>query len=522
MQPSGFYHQQDWGYPTPNPSPQVEPRTGPIRNSGPLTRRQRAALQHEPSRPATPGQSPHHDQFAHSLADTTTPTYHSPLTPTSSTSSFSPYRASFFAAHSRSNSISTNPRSASPALSTISALTSISSHSVPKSFGSTTAAHSESERPKKQRLFNTQRREICEFHLSHPNARQEDIARQFGVERSTVSKILKNKTKWLNIDVNETLKIAKHRPSKFPEIEVDMVKWLLECRDNNVILSDAQIRNKAKEIALSLGVGEDRFKASSGWIENFKHRHGVKAGIWQGEGKNVRAARALGLGPPADAPPPILSQSDLIAFDNDATMEELEHVGLLPPPSSSARPPHIDEATDQPAWLSNPVEPPTTHPVRQSAQIETASETPSWLSQPADTQPLTTQQPLAPAWLPQSTDSIPSPHQHQHQPPPLVQRTLSDPGPSTVQYSPTVEMNDQGHVFEALYERAPQRPASLSEAEVALTTVINFFDTAGQNMVQPHERDVLATLKYTLFQATSSLPYDRTTIAYEQGQQVVR
>nr|GAT58783.1 predicted protein [Mycena chlorophos] len=490
-------------------SPQVAPSTGPIRR--PLTRSQRAALQHEPSRPATP----HHDHF---LAEPP-PTYHQPpLTPASSTSSFSPYRASFFPEHSRSTSLSTNPRSASPALSTVSALTSISSHSLPAA-----SVLSPIERPKKQRLFNTQRREICEYHISNPNARQEDIARAFGVERSTVSKILKNKQKWLNIDVNETLKIAKHRPSKFPEIEEDMVKWLLECRDNNTILSDAQIRNKARNIARNLGVLEDRFKASSGWIENFKHRHGVKGGIWVGEGKNVRAARALGLGPPANAPsPPLLSQPDLIAFDNDATLDELEHVGILSGPTNG-RPPNIDDATDHPSWLSNPVEPAPTSsappPVHQpmpirSPHVETPTDGPGWLSQPVDSQPLTTQQPLGSAW--------PEPH---HQQPP-VQRTMSDPGPH---FSPTVEMNDAGSVFSVpMYEQRQSQPSaqtSLAEAEHALGTVMNFLDTAGQGMVQlqPHERAVLDQLKFTLFQAGNApngngIRYDhRQTNPYEQG-----
>ncbi|KAF7291598.1 HTH CENPB-type domain-containing protein [Mycena chlorophos] len=360
------------------------------------------------------------------------PTYHQPpLTPASSTSSFSPYRASFFPEHSRSTSLSTNPRSASPALSTVSALTSISSHSLPAA-----SVLSPIERPKKQRLFNTQRREICEYHISHPNARQEDIARAFGVERSTVSKILKNKQKWLNIDVNETLKIAKHRPSKFPEIEEDM--------------------------------------------------------------------------------------PDLIAFDNDATLDELEHVGILSAPTNG-RPPNIDDATDHPSWLSNPVEPaptpsapPPVHPPMpiRSPHIETPTDGPGWLSQPVDSQPLTTQQPLGSAW--------PEPH---HQQPP-VQRTMSDPGPH---FSPTVEMNDAGSVFSVpMYEQRQSQPSaqtSLAEAEHALGTVMNFLDTAGQGMVQlqPHERAVLDQLKFTLFQAGSAangngIRYDdRQTNPYEQG-----
>jgi transcriptional regulator with XRE-family HTH domain len=64
---------------------------------------------------------------------------------------------------------------------------------------------------KKHRLYNVDRKQICLYHKENPNARQEDIARLYGVERSTISKILKNKTKWLNVPEDENLRIAKHR-----------------------------------------------------------------------------------------------------------------------------------------------------------------------------------------------------------------------------------------------------------------------------------------------------------------------
>jgi len=49
--------------------------------------------------------------------------------------------------------------------------------------------------------------------LDHPNARQEDIGTAFGVERSTISKILKDKDRWLNIsdDDQGTELTSKHR-----------------------------------------------------------------------------------------------------------------------------------------------------------------------------------------------------------------------------------------------------------------------------------------------------------------------
>ena len=138
--------------------------------------------------------------------------------PSTPDSSISPY--SYFSRHSRSNSASNNSdqRSASPALSTA---TSESSNSAPNTYAFSTfprlitsnlstVAHPR-QKHRKQRLFNVDRKAICQYHRDNPTARQEDIALRYGVERSTISKILKHKTKWLNIPSDEEVRVAKHR-----------------------------------------------------------------------------------------------------------------------------------------------------------------------------------------------------------------------------------------------------------------------------------------------------------------------
>lgn len=50
---------------------------------------------------------------------------------------------------------------------------------------------SNGEKPKKQRLTNEDKKDICKFALANPHTRQEDIADRYNVERSTISKILK-------------------------------------------------------------------------------------------------------------------------------------------------------------------------------------------------------------------------------------------------------------------------------------------------------------------------------------------
>jgi hypothetical protein len=152
------------------------------------------------------------------VLDLPQPRYNS-QTPSPVNTSYSDFN--LYPTHSPSTSTSnSNPRSTSPALSVASALTSVSSNSptnqqifnpFPLPEVGTITPIAPRAKQRKQRLFNVDRKAICVYHRQHPNARQEDIARRYGVERSTISKILKFKTKWLNVPEHEDLRVAKHR-----------------------------------------------------------------------------------------------------------------------------------------------------------------------------------------------------------------------------------------------------------------------------------------------------------------------
>ena len=236
------------------------------------------------------------------IPDTSTMSPQHPDTPASVTSSnFSHYGFAQYSnnGHSRSASSSTQPRSTSPAASVMSAATTVSSGSKARSGRARPPASSASAgyisvasfgsilsdtstvKPKR-RLQNRQRKEICQYFIQNPNSRQEDIASKWGVERSTVSKILKNKNRWLAVSETDDTVQAKHRPPKFAHIEQHMESWLIGCRDSNTTITDAMIRAKAREIAQKLQVPEDKFKASAGWVENYKHRANIRKGIWIG------------------------------------------------------------------------------------------------------------------------------------------------------------------------------------------------------------------------------------------------
>ena len=93
----------------------------------------------------------------------------------------------------------TNARSTSPVVGTVSVSTSVLSgpRSLPLPSSSSTSSVQPTSKPKR-RLTNKQQRDICLYLEERLTSRQEDIARLWDVEHSTVSKILKHKIKWMS------------------------------------------------------------------------------------------------------------------------------------------------------------------------------------------------------------------------------------------------------------------------------------------------------------------------------------
>jgi len=146
----------------------------------------------------------------------------------------------------------------------------------------------------KTKLTDMDRKFICVFAQNHPKARQEDIATKFAVERSTVSKILKCKEKWMKVDFfSSEARVVKHRPSKFPDLEAALIHHIRIRLSTREPVNDSFIKKMALELAQQRGIGKDKFKASSGWVENFKHRHDLrKGGLWDKPGSVSWAAAA--------------------------------------------------------------------------------------------------------------------------------------------------------------------------------------------------------------------------------------
>lgn len=102
--------------------------------------------------------------------------------------------------------------------------------------------------------------------------KRKDVAVQFGIHESTLSIILKKETELLKRqESGESLLCKRRRIAEFPNLEQCLFTWFKQCRNKNISVSGPILKEKAEEFAKSLEIRN--FKASNGWLENFKKRH---------------------------------------------------------------------------------------------------------------------------------------------------------------------------------------------------------------------------------------------------------
>ncbi|CAB4474262.1 unnamed protein product [Rhizophagus irregularis] len=135
---------------------------------------------------------------------------------------------------------------------------------------------------KRVTLTKAQKYQLCLDYQKKPRLTQEQLAIQYGIKQNTVSDILKNKDKWLLLDLDsEESKKQRERPVQFPEVEEAMTLWVTNALEADLVINTDILREKAEFFARSFEV--NNFKASNGWISNFKKRHNMKEYVKWGE-----------------------------------------------------------------------------------------------------------------------------------------------------------------------------------------------------------------------------------------------
>ena len=100
------------------------------------------------------------------------------------------------------------------------------------------------------------------------------------VDESTITRILQKRDERLNTElVNPSAK--RHKPVTVPELELALREFVLNYQ-HQTILSDALLIEKAKSLAIGLGV-QDALQFSAGWLQRFKERNGIHLRRVEGE-----------------------------------------------------------------------------------------------------------------------------------------------------------------------------------------------------------------------------------------------
>ncbi|KAI1191628.1 hypothetical protein F5B17DRAFT_247225 [Nemania serpens] len=74
-------------------------------------------------------------------------------------------------------------------------------------------------------LTDQDRRDMCKFADENPGVKQHDIGLRFGVERSTVSKVLRRKDQYLNQEDRSASPVKKNKGKSSPDIERALGNW---------------------------------------------------------------------------------------------------------------------------------------------------------------------------------------------------------------------------------------------------------------------------------------------------------
>ncbi|KAL9027231.1 MAG: hypothetical protein Q9196_004219 [Gyalolechia fulgens] len=124
-------------------------------------------------------------------------------------------------------------------------------------------------------LTDQDRRRMCQYHEENPTVKQTEIGSLFGVERSTVSKVLRHKDKYLHPDDGSRSPI-KRAKGKFPDIERAVSVWAKNHQRQGLPLSNEMIRDKARVFATTVGSSDCVAKVNSlTWLAKFKQRNGL-------------------------------------------------------------------------------------------------------------------------------------------------------------------------------------------------------------------------------------------------------
>lgn len=128
------------------------------------------------------------------------------------------------------------------------------------------------EKRKRCSLSVAEKRKIINYVNENPLMKKIDIAKKFEIPSSTLATILKSKERFSE-ESGFRANSKRLKLCEYTDVEKCLLTWLKQCRDKNVAIGGPILQEKAQQFAVELGHAE--FRASNGWLHNFKKRNEI-------------------------------------------------------------------------------------------------------------------------------------------------------------------------------------------------------------------------------------------------------
>ena len=119
------------------------------------------------------------------------------------------------------------------------------------------------------------------------------LSSEYGVSKQQISDIRKNKDKIMkfadNLESDRGLKRKSLKVAHDEQLDKALYAWFVQQRTAGTPISGPLLQEKAKHFHSQLrgenasGASDETFKASTGWLEKFKNRQGIRNLSIQGE-----------------------------------------------------------------------------------------------------------------------------------------------------------------------------------------------------------------------------------------------
>ncbi len=144
----------------------------------------------------------------------------------------------------------------------------------------------------KSSLTDKIRNAICVYKRDNPTVSQKDLQAwvkqkfDLSISQPTISNTLKRSAEFLSNEMKNS-DAKRHKQAKYPELENVLYEWFLQMQEK-VNMSGEIIQEKAKSLFVKMyGETDPDFSFSSGWLERFKSRYGIKSYRRFGESGSV-------------------------------------------------------------------------------------------------------------------------------------------------------------------------------------------------------------------------------------------